>query len=63
MKRETLRKILTRLSTILARVEFSGTENLPPEGGLIIATNHMSRVDTLLAVHQFCPHGYYCAGR
>jgi 1-acyl-sn-glycerol-3-phosphate acyltransferase len=48
MKRETLRKIMAALLTTLARVEFCGTENLPLEGGLIVATNHMSRVDTLL---------------
>lgn len=48
MKRETLRKIMAGLLTTLARVEFSGLEHLPPEGGLIVATNHMSRVDTLL---------------
>lgn len=36
------------LLTTLARVEFCGTENIPPDGGLIVATNHMSRVDTLL---------------
>jgi 1-acyl-sn-glycerol-3-phosphate acyltransferase len=48
MQRETLRKILEALLTTLARVEFCGLENLPPEGKLIIATNHMSRVDTLL---------------
>jgi 1-acyl-sn-glycerol-3-phosphate acyltransferase len=48
MKRETLRKIMAALLTTLARVEFCGTENLLLEGGLIVATNHMSRVDTLL---------------
>lgn len=48
MKRETLRKIMAGLLTTLARVEFTGLEYLPQEGGLIVATNHMSRVDTLL---------------
>jgi 1-acyl-sn-glycerol-3-phosphate acyltransferase len=48
MKRETLRKIMVGLLNFLARVEYSGTEYLPLEGGLIVATNHMSRVDTLL---------------
>lgn len=48
MKRETLRKIMAGLLTTLAQVKFSGLEHLPPDGGLIVATNHMSRVDTLL---------------
>lgn len=47
MKRETLQKIIRGLLTTLARVEFRGLENLPLEGGLIVATNHMSRMDTL----------------
>jgi 1-acyl-sn-glycerol-3-phosphate acyltransferase len=33
--------------TLVARVEFHGTHHLPPEGGMIVATNHMSRMDTL----------------
>ena len=48
MQRKTLRIIISGLFRILSRVEYCGTENLPPEGGLIVATNHMSRVDTLL---------------
>ncbi len=48
MKRETLWSILNVLLHTLSKVEYCGTEHLPPEGGLIIATNHMSRIDTLL---------------
>jgi len=48
MKRETLRKIIAGIVNIIARVEFRGTEHIPLEGGVIVATNHMSRVDTLL---------------
>jgi 1-acyl-sn-glycerol-3-phosphate acyltransferase len=48
MDRETLQKIMAGLLTTLARIEFCGTEHLPREGKLIVATNHMSRVDTLL---------------
>lgn len=47
MQRETLRRIFSWLLTHIARVEFSGLEHLPTEGGLIVATNHMSRMDTL----------------
>ncbi len=40
---------LTRLiSTVFFRVKISGTENVPSEGGFIIATNHRSYFDPLL---------------
>ena len=48
MKRETLQSILRVLFHTIAKIEFCGTEHLPLEGGLIVATNHMSRADTLL---------------
>jgi 1-acyl-sn-glycerol-3-phosphate acyltransferase len=48
MKRETLQSILKTLLSLLAKVEFEGLENLPQEGGLLVATNHMSRADALL---------------
>lgn len=47
MKRETLQAICRFLLTRLARVEFSGLEHLPSDGAIIVATNHMSRMDTL----------------
>jgi 1-acyl-sn-glycerol-3-phosphate acyltransferase len=48
MKRETLRRIINRLIRMFSRPTFLGTEHLPKEGGLIVATNHLSRLDTLL---------------
>lgn len=48
MKRETLRKLLSRIILSLTRTTFYGTEYLPPEGGVLVATNHVSRLDTLL---------------
>ncbi len=45
MKRETLFKIIKFLMRLLTRVEFEGVENIPAQGGVIIATNHMSRLD------------------
>lgn len=48
MKRDTLQSIIRGIIHTLAKVEFFGTEHLPKEGGLIVATNHMSQVDTLL---------------
>jgi 1-acyl-sn-glycerol-3-phosphate acyltransferase len=47
MKRETLQAICRFLLTRLARVEFCGLEHLPSDGAIIVATNHMSRMDTL----------------
>jgi len=48
MQRETLRKIMAGLLSAFSQVEYSGLEYLPPDGGVIIATNHMSLVDSLL---------------
>ncbi len=45
MKRETLQKIIHFLIRHLTRTEFLGTENIPTSGGVIVATNHMSRLD------------------
>jgi 1-acyl-sn-glycerol-3-phosphate acyltransferase len=48
MQRETLRKILARLILGMTRTTFYGSEYLPREGGVLVATNHISRMDTLL---------------
>jgi 1-acyl-sn-glycerol-3-phosphate acyltransferase len=45
MKRETLKSIMRFLLKVLAKVEFEGLEHLPTQGGVIIATNHLSRID------------------
>lgn len=45
MERETLRKLVHIALNALAKVEFIGAENIPPTGGVIFATNHMSRID------------------
>jgi 1-acyl-sn-glycerol-3-phosphate acyltransferase len=48
MNRDTLRKLVYVILKVIARVEFVGVENIPPTGGIILATNHMSRIDTPL---------------
>ncbi len=48
MKRKTLLPIMRFLLTHLAQVEFTGTEHVPPVGGVLVATNHLSRLDTPL---------------
>ena len=45
MKRETLQKLVHIALHSLTKMEFVGVENIPPTGGLILATNHMSRLD------------------
>lgn len=48
MKRDTLRKIVATVVLGLTRTTFEGTEYLPKDGGVLVATNHVSRLDTLL---------------
>lgn len=47
MKRETLQAIFRAVLLRISKVEFCGTEHLPKDGGLLVTTNHMSRMDTL----------------
>lgn len=46
MKRSTLYSILNFLLSRLTKLEFVHADNLPKEGGFILATNHMSWLDT-----------------
>jgi len=45
MKSHRLRSIIGFLLKQLTQTEFIGVENIPPEGGVLIACNHMSRLD------------------
>jgi len=45
MKRETLQRIVRWGIKNLTISEFIGLENVPASGGIIAATNHMSRID------------------
>jgi 1-acyl-sn-glycerol-3-phosphate acyltransferase len=57
IKRETINSVLAFLMGALTHYEFIGADNLPKEGGVIVATNHMSQVDTvLLALNPTRPH-------
>jgi 1-acyl-sn-glycerol-3-phosphate acyltransferase len=47
MNRSFLQKIMNFILRALAKVEYIGQEHLPEDGSVIIATNHMSRMDTL----------------
>lgn len=46
MKRNTLQRIVRFLIRHLTRTEFIGSENIPASGGVILAINHMSHIDT-----------------
>lgn len=46
MKRTTLQRIVRFLIRHLTRTEFINSENVPLEGGVIVAINHMSHIDT-----------------
>lgn len=48
LERKLLIKILSFLYKTLTRTEVIGAQNIPDKGGIIIATNHMSRVDVPL---------------
>jgi len=45
LKRETLQHIMYYLFDHITKTRFLGLENMPKEGRLIVATNHMSRID------------------
>lgn len=45
MEREKLQRILYFVFEKITETRFYGLENLPETGGLIVATNHMSRID------------------
>lgn len=56
MKKNTLQHIVRFLIKTLTVSEYFGTENIPKEGGVILAVNHMSHLDTpLLMVNPVRP--------
>ncbi len=57
MKRKTLQKFVDWLLNTLTKLEYSGLENIPEKGGVLITTNHLSRFDipTLFALKSGVP--------
>ena len=41
-----MRQVIGAIFRLLTRMEIKGTENIPQEGGCLIVTNHISRLDT-----------------
>ena len=48
VRRKVLNVALGVLLHSLAKIHFVGAENVPSQGGVLLATNHMSQFDTLL---------------
>lgn len=46
--RNSLIRIIRFVINLIARVEIQGDENIPAEGGYVIATNHLGRLDVAL---------------
>ena len=49
--------ILRPLLMVLTRRDWRGAENLPAEGGFVVATNHVSHVDPLTFAHFLYDNG------
>ena len=45
-RRKFVKAMIPFLVRLLLKLDISGEQNIPASGGLIIATNHMSRIDT-----------------
>lgn len=48
INRRNLRNLMQFLFKLLTRTQYFGVENIPSTGGFIVATNHISRLDTPL---------------
>lgn len=56
MKKQTLQKLVSFLLRNLTDTEYFGLENIPEQGGVILAINHLSYMDTpLLLVNPVRP--------
>src|ERR1043165_7017936 len=49
--RNFIRWLIRLIFNLVARVEVRGYENLPKEGGFVIATNHLGTVDVPIAFY------------
>ena len=48
LTRRFLRNLAELLFWLLTRIEIIGRENIPPRGGILMTTNHVSRLDPIL---------------
>jgi 1-acyl-sn-glycerol-3-phosphate acyltransferase len=49
--------VLRPLLMVLTRRDWRGTENLPPEGGVVVVPNHLSHVDPFVVAHFLFDQG------
>lgn len=49
--------VVKPLLLVFTKRDWRGVENLPPEGGIIVAVNHLSYVDPLVVAHLLEDHG------
>ena len=52
MTRQQMQNIIKFLLSALAKIEYRGTEYIPAEGPVLIVTNHLSRMDTLILLEN-----------
>ena len=45
LRAHKFRRLINFLMHLLTKIEFKGVENIPLTGGILLATNHMSRMD------------------
>ncbi|WP_068400578.1 lysophospholipid acyltransferase family protein [Kribbia dieselivorans] len=48
--------ILRPIAMTMTKRDWQGTENIPAEGGFIVAANHVSHVDPILLAHYLIDH-------
>ena len=48
MRRANVRAVIKFIFTILSRIEVTGMENVPVQGGAILSSNHLGRLDSAL---------------
>ena len=46
----TLRAVFRVVLKMVARIDMTGLQNLPTEGGAIVVTNHIGRLDAMIGV-------------
>lgn len=46
VSREQLKRFATSVFELCTNMHVEGVENIPPSGGCVLATNHLSRIDT-----------------
>ncbi|MCR4614525.1 MAG: 1-acyl-sn-glycerol-3-phosphate acyltransferase [Clostridiales bacterium] len=62
-KNKAFRRVLRFLLNLLYRVEVTGLENVPPDKGFILASNHVSAIDPVVISSQLKRMPFFMAKR